>query len=838
MAEESKTRRWVLMALAGVILVGALLRLHALGRDSLWYDEAYVLFEVSGANPFSSLLDPTKGTEPPLFPALVKGWNAVIESVTGLDRTAEGHDFLLRLLPCLMGILAIALVYLVSKAMLDDDWAAVAAAFLYALSPYHVYYAQELRNYTFCTVLWLLAALFYFRALRTNETSSWAASGACLAVSMYTHFFSAWVIVIFGLHFLVNAPRYRDKLGRWILLQVVLFIAILPTLILARMIMGYFDNIGFPWYPNPTLKTALVTFKTFFAGYAPDVWAYRGVFSMAAVLVVLGMVRLCRNWPALSFLGLMTLVPVGANAIMWGLRDFPLYEHRLFVFSGVTACLLVAYGVRMMSRAWVQLAVLAIFTAFTIPCLQSHYANRLHAFPQHNLAIWDKVDLRGAAAYVNVRARPGDVLGHSGHYSWFPLNYYSPIEQHILGFGKRERDFMVTNFGHPDIVKHFRLEPVDVRGLAQPGRRLWFIETFGRTFDYRPTAMLLREWLEAHCIKEDVRVFDGVVVTCYRSEVGRESAVVRNRIYDSGGPVLADYSFGEEAPADTYDLDTVKDALAKYPVRVFSLGVDLTDAGKRHGGQGHSGAGHDEVVVRNASAGPLELEVSVLESAHTVEPMDLDPVKPGDSVWALAAEYCQGAPQTLALTPSWVASMGTSPCADDVLQASVAMHPGLYTVFVRCLQAPAETPEGRGQAIVEVVGSAFRATVPGVSEHSESGWRWNRLGNLDWPGGIALISISPSNIYKYSECYFDLGQVAFVAHGPEGSEEPLIRSTRVVTLGPSEERTVTLEIGSTSTGNPRTEIVAQDPISKEIRRVILQSRFGEPPVYHRGSNDS
>lgn len=129
-----RLRRW-LWPLA-ILLVGAALRLYALGDDPFWLDEAHSAnFTTLSFGEIVSWSDPHDQGNPPGYILLLKIWTQVSRS-----------DLWMRAFSALAGILTLPLVYLIGIRLFTRRVALAAMAFL-ALAGYHIRFSQETRTY-------------------------------------------------------------------------------------------------------------------------------------------------------------------------------------------------------------------------------------------------------------------------------------------------------------------------------------------------------------------------------------------------------------------------------------------------------------------------------------------------------------------------------------------------------------------------------------------------------------------------------------------------------------------------------------------------------------------
>ncbi len=144
------SRFWLLL----ILLAGFAYRLYRLGASSLWYDETVSLY--LARLDLAALTRHTAGDiHPPLYYYLLHFWGQL----------AGWSEFSAAFFSLCFGVLLIALVYRVAR-----DWfnarLALVASFLVAISPYNLWYSQEVRMYTLGAVLGLASVWLFARMLR------------------------------------------------------------------------------------------------------------------------------------------------------------------------------------------------------------------------------------------------------------------------------------------------------------------------------------------------------------------------------------------------------------------------------------------------------------------------------------------------------------------------------------------------------------------------------------------------------------------------------------------------------------------------------------------------
>ena len=134
-------------ALGLILLTGTALRLHRLGADSLWYDETVSTY-LAGSRLLDLLRHTAGDIHPPGYYILLRGWLVLMGYPTGhADARGIGLEFAAAFLSLFFGVLLIALVYALARRVANHPIGLI-AALLVALSPYNVWYSQEVRMYT------------------------------------------------------------------------------------------------------------------------------------------------------------------------------------------------------------------------------------------------------------------------------------------------------------------------------------------------------------------------------------------------------------------------------------------------------------------------------------------------------------------------------------------------------------------------------------------------------------------------------------------------------------------------------------------------------------------
>ena len=191
-----------MLLIAGLTLVGAVLRFSTLGLQSFWFDESITadLLQMSLGDMLSEI--PDSESTPPVYYVLAWTWTKIFGS----------GDVAIRSLSALAGTLTIPVAYGAATRLVSQRAGVVAAA-ICAVHPYLIWYSQEARAYALL-VLFTALALFYFAdALRGGSGRSLALWAVWSALALASHYFAAFVIAPQVVLLLVYARRRTTYLA-------------------------------------------------------------------------------------------------------------------------------------------------------------------------------------------------------------------------------------------------------------------------------------------------------------------------------------------------------------------------------------------------------------------------------------------------------------------------------------------------------------------------------------------------------------------------------------------------------------------------------------------------
>ncbi|MEH1945443.1 MAG: glycosyltransferase family 39 protein [Nostoc sp.] len=238
-----------------LLMVGIFFRFFNLDRKVYWHDETFTSLRISGytsneakqqifngriinKESFAKFQSPNmeKGLRdtiislevddpqhPPLYYILARFWVGIFgNSVT-----------VIRSLSAFISLLIFPSIYWLCRELFKASaWVSEVAIAVMAISPIHLVYAQEAREYILWIVTVLLCSASLLRALRLESQDrilrilNWGMYAVTLALSLYTFLFSGFVVVAHGIYVIATAKfRFTKTVKAYLLASLAGFLA-------------------------------------------------------------------------------------------------------------------------------------------------------------------------------------------------------------------------------------------------------------------------------------------------------------------------------------------------------------------------------------------------------------------------------------------------------------------------------------------------------------------------------------------------------------------------------------------------------------------------------------
>ena len=344
--------RFGLFLIVVLLVLGLFFRFVNLDKKVYWFDEAFTSLRVSGYleadvvqhvskagviptenlqkyqqfNLEKSLTDTIKSLavedpqHPPLYYVIARFWAQWFGSSVAVMRS----------LPAIISLLAFPCVYWLCLELFKSPLVGWIAIVLITVSPFHVLYAQEARQYSLWPVTILLSSAALLRALRLKTKASWGIYAVTLTVSLYTFLLSIPVAIGHGIYVLAMEKfRLSKTLFSYIIASFLGTLFFLPWLLVVINNLSQAQHVtAFTAYRTRFLllnwKARTLDLSRLFIdlNFKPITL----VILIVLVLVGYALYFLCRTTTKRVWLFIVTLI--GSTAIPLLLPDLILGENR------------------------------------------------------------------------------------------------------------------------------------------------------------------------------------------------------------------------------------------------------------------------------------------------------------------------------------------------------------------------------------------------------------------------------------------------------------------------------------------------------------------------------
>jgi uncharacterized membrane protein len=512
--------------------------MYRLGAGSLWYDETVSAYLASKSVP--GLIAHTAGDiHPPGYYLLLHAWT----------RLAGDTEFSLSFLSLLFSMLLLALTYTIARRLLGSS-VALWSGLLVTISPYHVWYSQEVRMYTLGAALGLMCLWFALTVSRMGkpryarqhadqhvariDIPPFAAYTLAAAAGLYVLYYFAFLLMALNVYVITHLllTHERHRLGAWLLAQAAAILLYLPWLPVAWRQMT--NSPVPPWrspIPLPSILleswTALSLGQSVQPGQIWPLLVITGLLCLLGFQFQISKSRLSNHPSPISHLQspvlLITYTFGPLLLVCLASTITPLYHVRyLFTYSPPFYIILGA------GLAWLACRTrpLAVVAALALLGGSAFSLYQMHTNPRYA-----PDDFRSAVGFIAKHWRPGDaILINAGYaYTGFLFYYDAPLAgsarltQYQTGDETSarvfERPLLLTTgivggdptlgWGNPDSDFYATTQADTVAALNRVAKffpRLWVLRIYDTVSDPQG---LIRDWLAANMTPFEDQLFAG-----------------------------------------------------------------------------------------------------------------------------------------------------------------------------------------------------------------------------------------------------------------------------------------------------------------------------------------
>ena len=245
---------WLRFLVIVILILGIFFRFVNIDRKLYWFDETFTSLRVSGYTVLEvkkqicngqeisvedvqkyqrlarekTLIDTIKSLavedsqHPPLYYVIARFWMQWFGSSVAVTRIVSA----------LLSLLAFPCMYWLCLELFESSLVGWVAMALLAVTPFHVLYAQEAREYSLWTVTILLSSATLLRAMRLKTKLSWGMYAVSVVLALYTFLLSGLVMIAHGVYvFAIERFRFTKKVIAYLVASSVGLFAFTPWLV-------------------------------------------------------------------------------------------------------------------------------------------------------------------------------------------------------------------------------------------------------------------------------------------------------------------------------------------------------------------------------------------------------------------------------------------------------------------------------------------------------------------------------------------------------------------------------------------------------------------------------
>ncbi|ETA67437.1 Dolichyl-phosphate-mannose-protein mannosyltransferase [Methanolobus tindarius DSM 2278] len=406
-----------LMLLTLITIIGFILRVYHLGKQSMWLDEAAS---------FGYIQDTLLGTWDKSVLAKQAPLHMVFLHIMTFFSSSE---FSLRFPSVIFGTLTIPVTYFLGYRLFGRE-EGIIAAFLLSISMMHLWYSQEARMYSQMVFFSALSLYFFYIAVHTNSKTNWVAYVVSSAMAFFSHYYAVFVIVPEVLYYVImhvvfplhkkEILSFKENTGlRDFLISMFGLLIVTSPLLIPFIQQSISRTSGAPtWGIAQSLSfipTILVEFSTRSSSSS----------IIFILLFVLGLVvSAIYQREQSSYLGIYIFIPLLASYILAAKMPFSsryllflLPAYLLFVARGITGVVYAIYPQnKKASNAKSQKMLIGVIALLllliTVPLISQYYSSI------------QKNDWRSLSPNLENMTQQGDVVVPLPGYMYQPLVFY------------------------------------------------------------------------------------------------------------------------------------------------------------------------------------------------------------------------------------------------------------------------------------------------------------------------------------------------------------------------------------------------------------------------------
>ncbi len=212
---------WARILIGSLVIGGLFFRFYNIDKKVYWYDEACTSLRVSGytwAEEQKTITEGVVDVEDLQKFQLTNSEKGLFSTIRALSKDDPHHPplyygllrlwvgwfgesiWIIRSFSAFASQLSLPCIYMLCRELFESRWAAWIAVAIVTVSPFHVLYAQEAREYSLWTMTILLSSAILLWVLHSKTKYLWGLYSVAVAIGLYTHTLFLLVIIAHGIY--------------------------------------------------------------------------------------------------------------------------------------------------------------------------------------------------------------------------------------------------------------------------------------------------------------------------------------------------------------------------------------------------------------------------------------------------------------------------------------------------------------------------------------------------------------------------------------------------------------------------------------------------------------
>ncbi len=474
-----------------------LIRLRGLGMRDFWYDE---MFSVYYAN------NPWGNWNAPLYWIVLHFWAKIF----GFS------EFSLRFPGMLFSFSAIWVIYLLAKRLFNKNTALLSAA-LAGFSAFHIWYAQDARDYSMFMFFGTLSSYLLVLALKKSGYWRWVWYFAVVFTGIYTNYYVVLLVGAQILYLLIINKFRPNRYWLFFLLPVFVFALYFPRFLSKfKAVMEGF------WIPDPGWRSFAIILDNYILGYSGTHFLY--LLSSILVLVLFAnLLLLVRRQKearkSIMFCCVLLFAPMIVSFIFSKLF-FSIFLNRSFLLFSPYFYLLISYVALELKKT---ARFIMIGSTVIIFIIGAYLYSVGHMYPpeEYHPGTHFTKPVKPLAEFLNKNVGQGDIVGFSGLTLVPGVRFYSGAGEKFDYYLFFDPKFWVLKGSRPRREGR-RSVPLDkISGIEF--KRVWLVllnREVNRGLDNN--AISVKKWFDLNLRLVSERAFANSWVYCYERKAPQD----------------------------------------------------------------------------------------------------------------------------------------------------------------------------------------------------------------------------------------------------------------------------------------------------------------------------